>query len=88
MKKTLVVMMAFVLGLAITSCKQAPKAAEAAETTEAAAADPVQALTELVEKAKADGSIDNAKKHPKCPGCGAEVKPGQKFCSDCGTSLN
>ena len=39
-------------------------------------------------KAKADGSIDNAKKHPKCPGCGAEVKPGQKFCSDCGTSLN
>lgn len=56
MKKTLVVMMAFVLGLAITSCKQAPKAAEAAETTEAAAADPVQALTELVEKAKADGS--------------------------------
>ena len=38
-------------------------------------------------KAKADGSIDQAKKNPKCPGCGAEVKPGQKFCSDCGTSL-
>ena len=53
MKKTLVVMMAFVLGLAITSCKQAPKAAEAAE---AAAADPAQTLTELVEKAKADGA--------------------------------
>jgi hypothetical protein len=53
MKKTLVVMMAFVLGLAITSCKQAPKAAE---TAEAAAADPVQTLTELVEKAKADGA--------------------------------
>ena len=53
MKKTLVVMMAFVLGLAITSCKQAPKAAEAAE---AATADPVQTLTELLEKAKADGA--------------------------------
>ena len=38
-------------------------------------------------KAKADGSIDKAKKKPKCPGCGAEVKPGQKFCSDCGTAL-
>ena len=38
-------------------------------------------------KAKADGSIDQAKKKPKCPGCGAEVKPGQKFCSDCGTAL-
>lgn len=38
-------------------------------------------------KAKADGSIDQAKKNPKCPGCGAEVKLGQKFCSDCGTSL-
>ena len=38
-------------------------------------------------KAKADGSIDQAKKKPKCPGCGAEVKAGQKFCSDCGTAL-
>lgn len=37
--------------------------------------------------AKADGSIDQAKKKPKCPGCGSEVKPGQKFCSDCGTAL-
>lgn len=38
-------------------------------------------------KAKADGTLDKAKKNPKCPGCGAEVKPGQKFCSDCGTAL-
>jgi len=38
-------------------------------------------------RAKADGSIDQAKKNPKCPGCGSEVKPGQKFCSDCGTAL-
>lgn len=38
-------------------------------------------------KAKADGSIDNAKKNPKCPNCGAKVSPGQKFCSDCGCSL-
>ena len=52
MKKTLVVMMAFVLGLAITSCKQAPKAVD----PEAAAADPAQTLTELVEKSKAEGA--------------------------------
>jgi len=39
-------------------------------------------------KAKADGSIDNAKKHPKCPGCGTNVNPGQKFCSECGSALN
>ena len=52
MKKTLVVMMAFVLGLAITSCKQGPKAVD----PEAAAADPAQTLTELIEKSKADGS--------------------------------
>ena len=38
-------------------------------------------------KAKANGIIDQAKKKPKCPGCGAAVKPGQKFCSDCGTAL-
>ena len=52
MKKTLVVMMALMLGLAITSCKQRPKAAD----PEAAAADPAQTLTELIEKSKADGS--------------------------------
>lgn len=38
-------------------------------------------------KAKADGVIDQAKKSPKCPGCGAAVKLGQKFCSECGTAL-
>ena len=52
MKKTLVVMMAFMLGLAITSCKQGPKAVDAAE----AAADPAKTLTELVDKAKAEGA--------------------------------
>lgn len=38
-------------------------------------------------KAKADGSLDKAKKDPKCPGCGAKVNPSQKFCSNCGTAL-
>lgn len=38
-------------------------------------------------KAKADGSLDKAKKNPKCPNCGAKVNPSQKFCSDCGTAL-
>ena len=52
MKKTLVVMMAFVLGLAVMSCKQGPKAVDPAE----AAANPEQALSSLVEKAKADGA--------------------------------
>ena len=38
-------------------------------------------------KAKADGGIDRAKANPKCPGCGVDVKSGQKFCSECGTAL-
>ena len=38
-------------------------------------------------KAKADGSIDAAKKDPKCPVCGTAYKPGQKFCNECGTQL-
>lgn len=38
-------------------------------------------------KAKADGSIDNAKKNPKCPVCGTSYKPGQKFCTECGAQL-
>ena len=51
-------------------------------------------LKEIIEEgrnaykqAKADGSIDQAKKNPKCPSCGADVRPDQKFCSDCGTAL-
>ncbi len=35
-------------------------------------------------QAKEDGSIDRAKNAKKCPKCGAEVKDGQKFCSECG----
>ena len=35
-------------------------------------------------QAKKDGSFDKAK---KCPKCGAEVKDGQKCCSECGHSL-
>ncbi len=38
-------------------------------------------------QAKADGSIEKAKNNPKCPGCGAAVSSGQKFCSECGTAL-
>ena len=52
MKKALVVMMAFLLGLAVVSCKQGPKAAD----IEAAADDPAKAISELVEKSKADGA--------------------------------
>lgn len=38
-------------------------------------------------QAKKNGDIDRAKNNPKCPGCGAEVKPGQKFCSECGARI-
>lgn len=38
-------------------------------------------------KAKADGSIEAAKKNPKCPVCGTTYKPGQKYCNECGTQL-
>lgn len=40
-------------------------------------------------KAKDDGSINKAKLQQKCPNpdCGAPIKPGQKFCSECGTPL-
>ena len=38
-------------------------------------------------QAKKDGSFDRAKNTKKCPNCGAEVKDGQRFCSECGENL-
>lgn len=38
-------------------------------------------------QAKADGSFNKAQKTKRCPKCKAEVKEGQKFCSDCGNEL-
>ena len=38
-------------------------------------------------QAKKDGSLDKAKKAKICPKCGAEVKDGQRFCSECGHEL-
>lgn len=37
--------------------------------------------------AKADGSIDSARKNPTCPNCHAKITPDQRFCSSCGTPL-
>ena len=42
---------------------------------------------ESYKEATKDGSIDRAKAEPKCPNCGADTAPGQKFCSNCGTQL-
>ena len=53
MKKAFVVMMAFMLGMAVTSCKQGQKAVPTAEEV---AADPVATLNQLVEKAQAEGA--------------------------------
>ena len=53
MKKAFIVMMAFMLGMAVTSCKQGQKAAPTAEEV---AADPVATLNQLVEKAQAEGA--------------------------------
>lgn len=57
MKKTLVVMMAFVLGMAVTSCKQGQKT-EVANAVEEAVAAPsaAEVLTNLIEKAQAEGA--------------------------------
>ena len=38
-------------------------------------------------QAKKDGCFDKAKDAKTCPKCGAEVKDGQKFCSECGCEL-
>lgn len=53
MKKAFIVMMAFMLGMAVTSCKQGQKAAPTAEEV---AADPVATLNQLVEKAQSEGA--------------------------------
>lgn len=55
MKKMFVVMMAFVLGMAVTSCKQSSPKAEGAQTEEAAE-NPQEAVKALVEKASAEGA--------------------------------
>ena len=61
MKKAFVVMIAFMLGLAVTSCKQGQKAAPTAEEV---AANPVEILNQLIENAQTEGanwSIDEWK---------------------------
>ena len=62
MKKMFVVLMAFAVGFAVMSCKSNAKGEGAAEGTEtestetAVAANPIEALTAVVEKAQKDGA--------------------------------
>ena len=56
MKKLFVVMMAFVLGMAVTSCKQSPKAEGEGAQTEEAQADPQEVIKGVIEKATAEGA--------------------------------
>ena len=53
MKKAFIVMIAFMLGLAVTSCKQGQKAAPTAEEV---AANPVEILNQLIENAQTEGA--------------------------------
>ena len=55
MKKAFVVLMAFMLGMGVTSCNQGQKAAPAAEA-EQVEVNPEETLNQLVEKAQAEGA--------------------------------
>jgi len=64
MKKAFVVLMAFMLGMAVTSCNQGQKATPAAGAAEEVEANSEETLNQLVEKAQAQGanwSIDEWK---------------------------
>lgn len=50
--------------------------------------DLIREAKESYKTAKANGEIDAAKKHAKCPHCDADVTLGQKFCSNCGQPLS
>lgn len=50
--------------------------------------DLIREAKESYKAAKANGEIDAAKKHAKCPHCDADVTMGQKFCSNCGQPLS
>ena len=57
MKKAFVVLMAFMLGMGVTSCNQGQKAAPAAEAEHVEATpDPEETLNQLVAKAQAEGA--------------------------------
>jgi len=70
-----IVLIVVIIILVVRRKKKAPAAAEAAAAPPQAQAEPKKET----KKPEADGSF--------CPNCGAEVKPGAKFCSSCGNKM-
>lgn len=67
--------------------REAEKAERRAEKAAAEAAAKAEAAAAALENAgleRAEPGKEGEPEPPSCPGCGAAVAPGQKFCGECG----